>query len=253
MIASTHTVRPGENLSAIAKRYQLPGWQSLYFADINAQFRLANPDPDLIRPGSLISIPPNRTELRQQLQARLVRLKDLRVEVDVMFREQEQTLRGDLRNVKSTANRVDTTATIVTLLTSLTQLSIKAAGIVKLEGESLKQANRKFAKDFAVDRAKNMRDLTAQSFAAAKAETTSMSWILAKTIAQSWCDMTSPSFWANTFVNYFQEGKSWSESVTTKPEDVFEQSLNKLQGVRSNVLADIDKKMRELQAELSAI
>jgi nucleoid-associated protein YgaU len=52
--AATWTVRPGDTLSAIATALGVPGgWQALYAANRRA----IGPDPDLIRPGAVLTVP----------------------------------------------------------------------------------------------------------------------------------------------------------------------------------------------------
>jgi LysM repeat protein len=52
--AATWTVRPGDTLSAIAAALGVPGgWQALYAANRQA----IGPDPDVIRPGAVLTVP----------------------------------------------------------------------------------------------------------------------------------------------------------------------------------------------------
>lgn len=51
---ATYTVRPGDNLSAIASRLRVPGgWQALWYANRP----LIGANPDLIRPGQRLTVP----------------------------------------------------------------------------------------------------------------------------------------------------------------------------------------------------
>lgn len=49
----TYTVRPGDNLSAIAARFGIADWRTLYQANRS----VVGPDPDVIRPGQVLTIP----------------------------------------------------------------------------------------------------------------------------------------------------------------------------------------------------
>ena len=121
---------------------------------------------------------------------------------------------------------------------------------MKLEGEAAEQAVKEFGKEALKDRGKNLRDVAAQAVTKTKSESTNVAWLVTKSVAQAWCDITSPSFWANTFVNMWNEDMSWSEAVTTRPEDVFESQMNKLKSTHNDVIRDLDKKIREVQQEL---
>ena len=53
----SHTVKRGECLSSIAKAYGFADWRRIYDAPDNATFRQTRPNPDLIYPGDVVSIP----------------------------------------------------------------------------------------------------------------------------------------------------------------------------------------------------
>lgn len=54
-----HTVRKGENLTAIVKLHGFPGgkWKEIYNASYNSAFRKKRPDPNLILPGDVFKLP----------------------------------------------------------------------------------------------------------------------------------------------------------------------------------------------------
>lgn len=54
---TVHTVKRGENLSLIARKYGIRSWQEIYNHPSNATFRHQRPNPNLIHPGDQINIP----------------------------------------------------------------------------------------------------------------------------------------------------------------------------------------------------
>jgi len=52
-----HTVKPGENLSVIARKYGLKSWKDIYRYDANEKFRDKRPNENLIFPGDVVVIP----------------------------------------------------------------------------------------------------------------------------------------------------------------------------------------------------
>ena len=56
-MSTTHTVRPGETLSSIARAYQFKSWQDLYWHADNKNLRQKRPSGNLIFPGDLVMIP----------------------------------------------------------------------------------------------------------------------------------------------------------------------------------------------------
>ncbi|WP_170303843.1 LysM peptidoglycan-binding domain-containing protein [Reyranella soli] len=56
-MATTYTVKQGDNLSSIARKHGLPSWQTIYNDPANASFRAKRPNPNLIFPGDVLVIP----------------------------------------------------------------------------------------------------------------------------------------------------------------------------------------------------
>jgi hypothetical protein len=54
---TTHVVKRGENLTAIARKYGIPDWRTIYNHPNNRAFRIRRPDPNLILPGDQLFIP----------------------------------------------------------------------------------------------------------------------------------------------------------------------------------------------------
>jgi hypothetical protein len=52
-----HTVKPGENLSLIARKYGLKSWKDIYRYEANEKFRDKRPNENLIFPGDVVVIP----------------------------------------------------------------------------------------------------------------------------------------------------------------------------------------------------
>src|SRR5262245_13997534 len=52
-----HTVKPGECLSTIARRYGYHDYQIIYRHPENSDFRSKRPDPNIIHPGDRLFIP----------------------------------------------------------------------------------------------------------------------------------------------------------------------------------------------------
>jgi LysM repeat protein len=52
-----YTVRHGDSLSLIARRYKVATWQKIYYDPANADFRRLRPNPNLIYPGDVVFVP----------------------------------------------------------------------------------------------------------------------------------------------------------------------------------------------------
>lgn len=56
-MATTHTVKQGENLSRIARQHGFTDWRALYQHPDNAELRRLRPNPDVLLPGDEVHIP----------------------------------------------------------------------------------------------------------------------------------------------------------------------------------------------------
>lgn len=256
----SHTIRAGESLVLIAKKYQQAGWQAIYFADCNRDFRKKHPDPDLIRPGAVVKIPSTTAQQRAAVQQRIQRLQQAVSDAKTLFAEQEKVMDDGYQEVKKVGQTIDTGAMLITTIWGLARLTAKVAQSMKLHGEALKSANQQLLKDALTDKAKQAGNVTATAIAAAKSESTNTVWLVTQSVAQAWCDLTSPSFWASTFVqlhDQYQRGGwdevSWSKAVTTRPEDLYGQAQRLLRDTKMKALADLEAKIREARAELAQI
>jgi len=251
--AQNYVIRQRDTLSAIAEAHKLAGWQALYFASCNKDFRRRNPDPDKILVGQKILIPSNPAEQRNAVNARLTRLRAVRKSTDGLWREQERVIEQHFGEVKRTGQTVDAAATLVLLINSLAQLTYKGFQAMKLTEEALEQSNKLLAKQTLGGIAKTHgRDNAALVVSKIKIESTNTVWLITKSVAQSWCDMTSPSFWANTVTNVVS-GKSWSQSVTDTPEVLRQKMKEGLASASRKALSGVDKKIQEAEKELRSI
>jgi hypothetical protein len=219
-----------------------------------------HPDPDLIPPGVVVRIPSTATQQRAAVQKRIQSLQRALSNAKTLFAEQEKVLQDSYQEVKKVGQTIDTVSTLLTTIFSLATLTTKAAQTMKLHGEALKSANQKLVQETFKAKAAQARDLTASAIAAAKTESTNTVWLITQSVAQAWCDLSSPSFWASAFVqlhDQYQRGGwnevSWSKAVTVRPEDIYEQTQRQLLNTKTEALAHLEAKIREAQAELTRI
>ncbi len=59
MPATSYTIKRGDTLSGIARKYGLKGWKDIYEAPENKKFKKDNPDPNKISPGGKLFVPPS--------------------------------------------------------------------------------------------------------------------------------------------------------------------------------------------------
>ncbi|NRB20257.1 MAG: LysM peptidoglycan-binding domain-containing protein [Rhodobacteraceae bacterium] len=256
-----HTVKKGESLSRIAQFYGLRNFELIYKDPVNAKFRKTRPKPDLIQPGDKVVIPNfaltpgKRKDLKtliSTVDARLSRLERNRKDLIATTKE----LAGEISTYKSkfkkTKNAADGAALIITLLLSVTKISaigLKAATQTTTE---LAKANKEILKEL------GKMSLTAVEPALGAgadkmASSSSKGIAVIGILADSFFKLSSPSFWAKTYMKAQDEklldkiikGKfgqgwdAWSKAVTWDPLAEFDR-------MQTNMKAQSEKLVKQL-------
>ena len=85
-----HTVKRGENLSKIAKKYKASNWKYIYEDPVNAKFRKERPNPNEIQPGDKIVIPPTPGTVTNKYSKNLPRMSiDIDATKSLIFVQQK--------------------------------------------------------------------------------------------------------------------------------------------------------------------
>ena len=247
-----YTVRQGDTLTSIARQFGFANWKDIYYNPANAALRLRRPNPDLLQPGDQVLIPPTPQVVRQVLQARLTSLVTLRVETDAMYQKIEQGMDENIPNYDRVSRDADAAATVADILVGLGKLVLKGVAAMKLSGAMLKSANKELAKqtgEFVVDPLKD----PALKFAADKiGANDGIVWAVGKITIESWLNIQSPSWWAGVAGN-LEDGKSWSQAVTTDPKDALQATRDGIEKQRQDTLGKIDERIRATQTLLYGV
>ena len=142
-----YIVRPGDTLTSIARQAGFTNPLDIYNNPANATLRSHRNNPNLIRPGDRIMIPPTPQMVRQVLQARLDALVALRQQMDALFQKLEAEADQNISKYRKVASAADIAAMLASLGVSLGQLTYKGFSAMRLSGEALEKANAELAKD----------------------------------------------------------------------------------------------------------
>jgi hypothetical protein len=253
-----YLVKPGDSLARIAAQRGYPDWRVVWNAPSNGTLRRARPDPNRLLPGDVVMLPPRPADIRTALEHRLVQLERIRRDAETLFAGLGKELDGQLKAVEQTATNVDTAKDVFDILHGLSKMAYKGWKSLSLAGEELEKANRELAKD-ALDMPKEqlgnvaMKTYTDMARDPQTVEAVGSSvWLFGAAVIQSWLDINSPSFWANTIAQ-LQSGSSWSTAVTTTPADVHRTAKERLLATRRDAIRRVDEKIAETRRLLGAV
>jgi len=262
----THKVIKNDTLSGMAKKYGHKDWKTIWNAPENKSIVSKRKKPELIQPGDIFIIPPNERELKD-VEQRIVYLNNIRNKDAAAYKElleYVKTLEAKIAGLEtsiddeksSTAEFLKTQKDNLDELTNFAGNIDLAAAIANMAASSAMAAKKGY--DLAKGSASVLKTTGIISLKVAKSQI--LTWDNAAkivnsldeeepdsvigVIAESWLKMTSPSFWANTYV-LMKDGKSWSEASTAKVGD-------DIKKIMKDHLAASQQKVAKLEAQLKA-
>lgn len=134
----THTIAKGENLSSIAKKHGLSSWQEIYHNPANKQFRINNPDPNLIHPNDMVKIPENPiVQCEAEIAKIRNQIKAAKEEAGVTKRRVDKEQDEMHSSAKFMLNALDVTADVATMV---------VGGVAKAAAKGTQIASRAIVK-----------------------------------------------------------------------------------------------------------
>ena len=264
----THKLAKGETLDGIAKRYRADP-KTLWKTADNKALVTKRGKPEALLPGDVIVIPPGEKELKEATQKveQLRKMRDAAGKLlDALEKEDQRTqrrikvyseliadnrkstieivgqLKKTLADMKGWADGVDAAATVAQITVSLTQICAKGMQATKLSGVALEEMNKELTKDVLMLPADQLKDAGIKLAGQLKERADSpLAYI--GVVANSWEKMMAPSFWANTFVQITQNGKSWSDAVAM---DVGEDIQERIKSVVAEGMIQVQKLEQQL-------
>jgi len=251
-----YLVRQGDNLDSIARTNGYRDWQVIYNSKCNERLRLARKDPNLIKAGDLVMLPPRAADIRASLQARLDRLRGLRKETESLFDQIQRELDAGFKQVERVGTSVDVANDVLNIFKGLSTMCWRGYKTLEMGAEDLARANKELAKD-ALDMPKEqLETLTLKTFAdkldsPQTVQVMNSVWLFSAVLVRSWLDITSPSYWAGV-VAELNQGSSVRVAVTRRPAEIFSTATQKLAENRKKALEQIDVKVRDTERLLNA-
>jgi hypothetical protein len=247
-----YIVRSGDTFNSIARQFGFTNWADIYNNPANAALRARRPDPNQLKPGDQIMIPPSAQLVRQVLQQRLFTLTYLRQQSDELYQKIEDDLKTNLGNYKRVAANADAAATVLQLFTGVVSIAAKGWSALKLSGPALDAANEELAKQGVKLATDPLQDVGLEIAAKQLGTQDGIVWAVGKLSIEAFLNIQSPSWWAGVVGN-LQDGKSWSQAVTTSPEEQLQASLNQVEAQRQQVLRNVDAQINATRALLQGL
>jgi hypothetical protein len=198
-------------------------------------------------------IPPGFSEVKKHNQERLRQLEALRRNIARLYDDQLKDLEQATKHAEAVGNAVDTVKTLIDIGSSLSGAARAAKATIGMKGKMLKKLNVKFYKELkhaCTDIGKDMvEDQALEAVAEEGKEKDGVLWAIGRVAANTLLSYDSPSFWAWTFVQ-LRNGRTWSEAVSTSPEDYYIDSRNKLLRAKADALRNIDKRIWAIKQAL---
>ncbi len=240
-----HCLQAGESLPLVAERYDLPGWQSLYFSGCNLTFRQQHPDPWNLPEGAVLSIPELGDEQRQVLTWRMGMLERIEKDVSAAAREQIDSLQG--LKLELAGGAEGQRPMLGRVLATVVRSTVNAMHMVKFFEAGMSTQNGFLALDAAA-----RWDLSDLGQAAGLANLLGRAadgivWGIEPATAQTWCDANSPQFWGVPLLRALNRGGVGVDAM---------QLINTLQGNCRLASTNVSRELRGMRsaaiAELNA-
>ena len=270
----THKLAKGDTLEGVAKKYRADA-KAVWKAPENKALVAKRGKPEALQPGDVLVIPPDPKSVkaaaqkaeqlrrgREAAQQLLATLKNEVARTQRRIKTYEELIEfnkksaaeivGELVKVKGDMKRwsdgVDTAATVAQITVSLGQLCAKGYQSTKLTGAALEKLNMELTKDVVAMPVEQLRDVGIKLGGELRDRTDSPLGYLG-VVFNSWEKMTSPSFWANTFVQVTQNKKSWSDAVAMDVGEDIDARIKEVVGNFQQQAQKLQQKLAEARTQ----
>lgn len=278
-VPTSYKVRKGDTLSAIARDHGFREWKPIWNAPDNRALVAKRKAPEKIEPGDSIVIPLTEkqekivstqlTKLQSESDADLSLSEALEAEVargearvacfnrliaarHAMGAQLTSELNDNLNGLKNVGETVDAIATLTQLGISVGKIADIYAAAAEAEGSELEALNKEAVKetsDLIVDDA---QDKTIKAVGILH-DSVNMALAAVGILATSFEKMTSPSFWANVWVQMVDNHKGWSEAVSSDIGDDIKKRIRTVAADESRDIALLTKRKSEQQAHVDEL
>ena len=267
----------GDTIESVAKRNGIADWKKLWNAPENRALVARRKRPEAIQPGDVLVLPPTFSEMRQAAAksaiaekertarvavrdaagSEVVRLKArIKVYDDLIASHRRTTeqivaeLQKNLSGMKGWASGVDAAKRLTEMGWTLGKLCALGAKASKASGFALVRLNKEAA-DEAMDLAKGAREELLVTVLGTLKDNANAAASALGAAADGWDKVTSPSFWAHVYVQMTDNGKTWSEAVTSDVGDGIRERIRWVQSESDKTQKALTERRQALADRLS--
>jgi hypothetical protein len=249
-----HLMAVGETLAEVAEASGASGWQGVYYADVNRDFRHWHPDPWDIPPGARVLIPSSTAEQRVALLGRIRTLEALIAEAMAIGAEQVALLGTDLARTALD----DPEWYLGPFLRRLASSILGSIRLLKAPESAGDRASVALTGEALQRWALATRAECASLLTLLAGAARGVSWVVPQVLARGWCDAASPHFWAKPLVPAVAGlGRAEGQAATLVPalrrahEVAHAGVLHQLQSLRTTAMMELNRLSR-LEEEAGA-
>lgn len=247
MAEKGYCLQDGDSLPLVAENHGLPGWQTLYFAGCNLQFRINNPNPWNLPSGVVIRIPELTDEHRQILRWRMGMLQAITKDVENLLNEQLRLIgEAKLALAKGANSPMVVTAISGRVTTDMARTTLRAMHMLKFYEAGMSAQNSALVMDALNNWNSTDPVHAARLVTVLKRATDGIVWGIEPNTAQAWCDPNASFFWGVPLIraingigsgNMMQLLKSLQGNLQNAGSSV----LRELKGMRSAANSELGR------------
>jgi LysM repeat protein len=269
-----HTVRKGETLIKIAKSYGIADWKAIFDAPENAKLKKERKKPEAIQPGDVLVIPPSPVDPKlvkdlaaaeKSLLAAIARRDSLRKEFQASITQAKSEIKSAAAKYKRTSQAVDAAAMVIMIHKDLAKMTYDSSKVLKgmMESEAFQKEAIKTTMMWKVD---VIGPALLEIFGKLDDQSGKVR-VAVVSLAKSFFDLTSPSFWGKVFVKLGEEDfvkkvasgriqaswESWSKAVTYDPQEEFDAMIANIDRNAAPILRQLDDLDKRDKAAIAAL
>ena len=264
-LSETYQIKKGDTLDAVAVKFGHRTGDTIWKDKNNKSLVSKRGQPEKLQPGDKLVIPPSPkmlkrvVETRASLEAEKVRLeRQVKALDEVLTEDRAMTKQviGELSRLKAQmkgfSDKIDMAATLIGATVSIGKLTKMGFQSTKLAGAELEKLNHEALKEVTSFVKEPLEGAFLKVGATWKENANKMLAFVGQTL-----DLTdkvlSPSYWANAWVQYRSNGKSWDKALASEVGEDIEDKIRDIEAAAEKRCKRIEQRKAEIEQHLRTV